>query len=475
MSYKHGVGAYEIPTSIVPPVTSMAGLTVAVGTAPVNLIQGNAPVNKPILAYTYKEAVQKLGYSDDFEKYTLCESISAHFALFGVAPIVLINVLDPDVHKASGTEIVSVIKKEAVLEAEGVLMDSVIVRSADDATTYGVEEYELTFDDEGKMHVFMVALATGEIKVEFERLDASAVDTNDIIGGVSMDGTLKGLELVNQVFPLFRVVPGTLIAPKFSADTAVAAVMAAKTANINGYFKALALVDLPTTELKDYTTLAKYKNDNNITSPNQVALWPKVSLGGKQYHLSSQMAALMCATDAKYEHVPYKSPSNENLQADSAVLEDGTEITLGPDQAEYLNGQGIVTALNFIGGWKLWGNRTACYPANSDPKDAFIAVKRMFNYEQNSLILTYWQKVDNPMNRNLIETVIDSKNIDLNGKTNRGFLLGGRVEFLEIENPTTSLIDGIATFHMYLTPPTPARELKFLVEFDPSYFSTLFG
>lgn len=473
MAYKHGVATYEIPTSIVPPVTSIAGLPVVFGTAPVNLVE-NAPVNKPILAYSYAEAVEKLGYSDDFDSYTLCEAISAHFALYAVAPIVLVNVLDPKTHKTSGEETAAVVKNEAVLNTLGILKSSVVVRSADDATTYTAEQYELTFDDDGKLHVFMSATVS-EIKVSFDKLDAGAVDANDIIGGVSLDGTYKGLELINHVFPLFRLVPGTILAPKFSTNTAVAAVMAAKAVNINGLFRAVSLVDIPTDVVTDYTAVAQYKNDNNITSAHQVALWPKVSLGGKQYHLSTQMASLMCLTDSKYEGVPYKSPSNENVQADSAVLADGTEITLGPDQAEYLNGQGIVTALNFIGGWKLWGNRTACYPGNTDPKDAFIPVRRMFNNEQNNLILTYWQKVDNPMNRKLVETVVDSINIDLNGKTNRGFILGGRVEFLDAENPLTSLIDGTMAFHLYLTPPTPAREIKYLVEFDPTYFNTLFA
>ena len=34
------------------------------------------------------------------------------------------------------------------------------------------------------------------------------------------------------------------------------------------------------------------------------------------------------------------------------------------------NGQGIATALNFIGGWKVRGNRTAAYLAKApDPKE----------------------------------------------------------------------------------------------------------
>ena len=52
--------------------------------------------------------------------------------------------------------------------------------------------------------------------------------------------------------------------------------------------------------------------------------------------------------------------------------------------------------------------------------------------------------------------------------------LGGRVEFLESENPVTSLEDGIATFHVYVTPPVPNRDLEFVLEYDVNYFSTLF-
>jgi len=473
MTYKHGVGTLEIPTAIIPPVTTTAGLPVVIGTAPVNLVSGEVLVNKPILAYSYGEAVLKLGYSDDFDNYTLCEFVSSHFALFNTGPVVLINVLDPKIHKKPGTETLTITKGETILKVPGILIPSLVVKSVDGSTTHPKDAYETEFDDEGNLHIFTEV--ANEIKVEFDQLDPDAVKATDIIGGVSQDGIYKGLELINHIFPMFRLVPGLIVAPKFSTDVSVAAVMAAKAANINGLFKALSLVDIPTDKVRDYTKVAAYKNDNNLTSTFQAVFWPKVSIGGKQYHMSTQAAGVINVTDAGVGGVPYKSPSNKNLQADSAVLADGTEITLGQDQAAYLNGQGIVTALNFIGGWKLWGNRTGIYPGVTDPKDSFIAVRRMFNNEQNQLILTYWQKVDDPMNRKLIETIVDSKNIDLNGKRARGFILGGRVEFLESENPITALIDGKITFHMYLTPPVPAREIEFLVEFDVTYFKNLFG
>ena len=84
--------------------------------------------------------------------------------------------------------------------------------------------------------------------------------------------------------------------------------------------------------------------------------------------------------------------------------------------------------MNFIGGWKCWGNRTACYPGVTDVKDSFIAIRRMFNWVGNTLVQTFWQRVDYPLNRRQIDTIVDSANIMMNGWTARQFILGGRVE-----------------------------------------------
>ena len=63
----------------------------------------------------------------------------------------------------------------------------------------------------------------------------------------------------------------------------------------------------------------------------------------------------------------------------------------------------------------------------------------------------------------------------LNGYASRQYILGGRVEFREDENTTTNLMDGKAVFHVYITPPSPNREIDFVLEYDTSYISTLFG
>ena len=342
------------------------------------------------------------------------------------------------------------------------------------------EDYTAAYNSDGEV-VFTLLDDTkvynDKVQLKYHKSAPEKVTKADIIGGYdTVTGQYKGLELIEQVFPKFRLTPGIIIAPKFSQDVTVAAIMKAKCTDINSVFYAIACVDIPTDEVKTYTAAAEYKNTKNIVDTSVIACYPKVSLGGVQYFLSTQLACLMNLVDAQRgDNIPYISPSNKNLQMDSSVLADGTEMFLSLDQANYLNGNGIVTALNFSNGWCAWGSRTSCYNSVTDPKDTFIPVRRMMNFLKNQLTLTYWQKVDSPMTKRLIESFLDSVNIYFNGLTARGVILGGRVEFREKDNPTTDLIDGKAVFHVAFTPPVPAENISFEVEFDPDYFATLFS
>jgi phage tail sheath protein FI len=457
---------------------------VVVGTAPVNLTADpTAYINKPVLAYSYAEAVEKLGFmksvSGKFE-YSLSEFLKSQFALFATGPVVLINVLDPATHVASvAAESTTLSSDVAKLANTGVLKSTVVVKDTGGSTTYVLDtDYTITYNDDGETLINRLtggAISAGEsLEVDYDHLDTTAVASADIIGGVDVNGVKTGLELVSEVFPRFRLVPGQILAPGFSQDSAVAAVMYAKSQKINGHFDAICLIDVPTDTVTQYSDVAAWKNDNNVTNPNQVVCWPKVSLGGEQFHMSTQLAGRIGLTDADNAGIPYRSPSNQNFQMDSAVLADGTEIFLGTDTAAYLNGQGVITALNFTGGWKCWGNRTSAYPGSTDPKDSFLPVRRMFNWVGNTLTLTFWQRLDYPLNKRQIQTVTDSANIWLNGLVAQGYLLGGRVEFRADENPTTDLLDGIARFHVYLTPPSPNRSIDFILEYDTSYLQGLF-
>ncbi len=484
MAYKHGVYPSEIPTSIIPPVRTSAGLPVVFGTAPLHLASSPAGANNPVLCYSYTEAVAAMGYSDDWAKYTLCEFIYSHFALFASAPVVLVNVLDPAVHKTDVTNLtVNITDGKAIITAP-VLLNTLVVKLVEAGQPLVKNtDYVAGYNDDEQVVITPVedGAITSEqtsLVVSFTKLDPTAVDSDDIVGGI--DGTTgepEGLELVSRVFPLFRLVPGQILAPGWSTDPVVAAVMKAKTNGINGVFQATAIADIPTTgedAPTQYTAVPAWKNENNYLDPKLIVCWPKVALGGKQFHISTQLAGICCQTDAANDDIPYMSPSNKSLQANAAVTAGGTKVYLDLMQANYLNGEGIVTALNFIGGWKLWGNRTGAYPANTDIKDTFIPVRRMFNWIANTLVLTHWQKVDAPINRRLVETLVDSANIWLNGLAAREFILGGRVAFLAEENPVTDLLNGVFRLHYYVAPPPPAEDIEEVIEYDVSYFNTLF-
>jgi phage tail sheath protein FI len=465
-----------------------------VGTAPLHLSQTGLEdvgdkVNNPILAYQYDEAVNKLGYiggGDNWRKYTLLQCVYSQFALFAVAPAIFINVLDPRVHKSAVARTSYAISDGQAVLGEAVILDSVVVTATDSEGATPLvagTDYSLGWNRGGE--AVLNALEDGALEeasaafVKFDVIDPSKVTYDDIIGGYNAQTqSYEGLELINGIFQKYRLVVGSIVVPGFSQNPAVAAVMSAKADAVSGVFKAMALVDIPSgaSGVADYTGAPEWKNEKNLVSDKEIAFWPKVRLGGDIFDMSVQAAGLMGKVDNEHGNVPVAAFSNHNLQMDSCVLDDGTEVGLDLyTQANYLNGEGIATAVNWIGGWRAWGVQTAAYPANTDIKDSMIPVRRMFNWIGNTLILTYFQKVDVPMSKRNIETIIDSVNVWLNGLASREFIIGHPyVEFVEDDNPTTDLLAGIARFHVHITPPPAMKEIEFILEYDVSQMATLF-
>ena len=96
-----GVRVYEQATSVSTPNVAKVGIPFVVGTAPVQSAEKPAKSNTPVLATSWDEAVEKLGFSYDWKKYTLCEFMYSHFQLFGAQPAIFCNVLDPAKMKAA--------------------------------------------------------------------------------------------------------------------------------------------------------------------------------------------------------------------------------------------------------------------------------------------------------------------------------------------------------------------------------------
>ncbi len=221
--------------------------------------------------------------------------------------------------------------------------------------------------------------------------------------------------------------------------------------------------------------MKQYKDSAGCNNKRIMALWPCLAVGSSWFWYSAIMGAVTAYTDANNDDVPNLSPSNKLIGVTGTVLADGTtEVILDQTQGNTINGFGVTTAIN-VNGWRTWGNNTAAYPASTDPKDRWFCCRRFFSWWGNSFILTYFQKVDDPANLRLIETIVDTENIRGASYVADQKCARAEIVFLASENTVTDLIDGKLRFHQYLTPYPPAEDILNVLEFDPYALETALG
>jgi len=468
----HGVYVSEQATSVSTPVVADSGIPFVIGAAPIQSAETPAAVGIPVLCTSWSEAVAKLGYSEEWDKYQLCEFMYAHFMLYGCQPVIFCNLLDPATMKTVvAAEDMAVTNQKIALPLEAIDDEMLIVKATGGTGSALVKDtdYAVYYDSDSCVIELLsdgTAYSTTSLNVTYSIVNTSSVNAAAVA---------TGLEAIEQCMGMVGMVPDLICAPGFSDTTTVAAVMATKAGGINGMFGAKALIDVSTAAAggaDDYSKVVALKNANNFTDDNQIICWPMLRLGERKFHMSTQLAGLIASVDTDNGGCPYESPSNKSFKCDSVILENGADVILTLAQANILNAGGVVTALGFMGGTVAWGNYMACYPTNTDVKDYFIPISRMFDWIGNTEIYTFWGKLDKPMNRRLIDSILDTVNIWLNGLVGMGYLLGGRAECREEENPLTDLMAGIIRIHNYVTPPSPAQEINFILEYDVSYVTS---
>lgn len=461
-----GIHVLEQATAVSIPVVADSGLPYVTGVAPIHTATNPGKINTPILCTSWDEAVAKLGFSYDWETYPICEFIYSHFQLFGCQPVIFCNVMDPAAMKESvGEKEYNTGDHKVTLPLE-TISSTVKVSNSGTALTLD-EDYSVYYDDDTCVVELLEdseSYGAEKLSISYTAVKPDEVELVDIVEGISH---------VDDCMTAVGKIPDTLCAPSWSHNTVVAAILATKSAGIMGLFHGKCLIDADCSEtgVRDYSELAGYKNKNNFVDENQIVCWPMVKLGDYKFHLSTQLAGLMSKVDTLNSGCPYESPSNKALKMDTCCLEDGTEVNLSWPQVNIVAGDyGVVTAVNFlVGGWVAKGNYTACYPGNTDVKDQFIPVSRMFDWVGNTLIRTFWSKLDKPMNRRLIDSILDTCNIWLSGLVGTERLLGARAEMLENENNLLDLMAGILHIHIYITPPSPMQQCDFILEYDTSY------
>ena len=478
--YKHGISTRRKATALTTPLTSAANVTVVIGTAPVNMAKDPYhAANVPFAAYSKPDAVEKMGWSEDFKKYTIMQSIYASFNVFAVAPLIMINVLDPNNEKhvtAVASKDYIVANKKALIPEEGILLDTIEITNEDASETLQADiDYVASFADDGTVIIGFTdagAEKAGDgIKALYTKLNPDGVTYQDIIGGYNVSTRMKkGAEVIGDIYPKLGIVPGTLIAPGFSHIPAVNTILTAKANLIYSLFSCKAVSDIDSSGdgADSIDKVKEWKNKNAYSDRRTFAVWPKVNVDGYIYYFSAQLAALLQRLAADNEGVPSESCDNKGLKISGLVLEDGTEIMFDPDEAnDYINANGVITAVN-IEGFLAWGNNTSVYPQSTDAVDRWVTSVMMFDYIENNFKRSFFHKVSNKTNYREIEDVVLSENLSLNGLKGSDDIAGGEIAFNAEDNPINQILGGKILFKERLATYPPMEDIENEFSFDPT-------
>lgn len=479
MAYKHGTyGEFAKSIGTVP--INSETTAVYIGTAPVGLVRDYASaVNAPIKASNLAEAQEKLGYSKDRNSFTLCEAMEAHFnnMLGNAGPVVFINVLDPKTHKKEEkkTETLSFVNGQAKIKSDTIILDTLAIADKAEGTDYAVN-----YDFAAGTVVISSETITGSVQASYDEVDATAVESSDIIGTAAADGTYKGLGVVQLIYSELGLVTNIIAAPKFSTDKDVYKAMINASVKINGHWDAFVNADIGIDSTDTIAKAIEAKATKEMVSERSKVFWPMwKTAGGDIYHLSTLATKAMLELDTEHDTVPMESCSNKQILSGKQYFgESSTNKGFDQQTANQLNEKGITTAVFWGGMNVLWGPHTAAYEYNntSDNRAIFDNSIRTMMHVSNSFQREWGMEIDKPMTKALAETIKNREQEKADALKAIGALIGDPVvEFSESENTTDDMVQGNFTWSNKQTPTPPFKSGTLKVAYTTEGFDAEFG
>lgn len=488
MAYLHG--AYgELGNSKVASTVQADSVAAYIGTAPINLVRGYKDadlINMPIRVKDILEVQSKLGYSEDWSTFTLCEVFAQHFqnTVGNVGPIYVINVLDPDTHKseAATAKELAFSNNRAEFESSDIILDTFAIAEKAEGVDYSLS-YNFA---KGTVVVKLLKdEAAGKLTCTYSTIDTRKIKAADIIGSVTEDGQYTGLNALALLYQYNNAVLNMLAAPGWSHEPAVYKAMVAIVQKLNGHWDGFVNADIPLVDSEGAAidTIEKaiaWKAENGYTSEFSKVYWPKVIDGsGKVSHLSTVGQATMLRVDLGHASVPFESPSNKEIMATRQYFGADSK-NKGYDQhaCNKLNEKGITTACFWAGQWVLWGPHTAAFSYNGsmDARSIFDSSVRMLMHITNNFQLEHGVKIDAPMTPQDKDTILNREREKLDTLVGIGALIGTpTVDFLESANPTSNLVNGDFVWDIAATPTPPFKSGTARVCYTDEGFAAFFG
>ncbi|UJB32819.1 phage tail sheath subtilisin-like domain-containing protein [Chromobacterium sp. Beijing] len=473
-NYLHGVETIEVERGARPVRTVKSAVIGLIGTAPL------APeaANTPVLCLSEKDGA---AFGPQLAGFTIPQALNAIYD-HGAGTVVVINVLDPALHKSSiAGEAVTLDAATGQGKTAKAALLNVTVKSADGATAYVAGTDYLLDAVNGKItRLKDGAIAAGAgLKVSYDYADPAKVTAADIIGAVNAAGNRTGLKALQDTYNRFGFFAKLLIAPGFCTQNSVASAMAAMADKLD----AIAYVDAPigTSFAQAQAGRGPAGGINFNTSSDRVRLcYPHVKVFDPATNdtrlepLSARAAGLRAKVDNDKGF--WWSSSNQELAGVIGVERQLTAMIDDPQsEVNLLNEQGITTVFSSFGsGFRLWGNRTAAWPTVSHMRN-FENVRRTGDVINESIRYFSQQFIDMPLNQATIDALVESVNGYGRKLIGDGALLGFKAWFDVARNPETELAAGHLLISYKYTVPPPLERLTFETEITSEYLLSLKG
>lgn len=481
--YQHGSYGNLYPTQDALSPSGVGTLPVYFGRLPVHhLMDYSGKVNKPILVHSYPDAAVKVGYNDgNWDDFDLCEAIYAHFKndIQPIGPIVLVNVLDPDTMKTPAQSANVVLTNgQGYINNDKVILKTVAIVGEVLGTDFTAE-----YTPDGSKVLIKEKIAgalVSPVTVTFDEVNPGAVTDDIVIGGVTAAGARSGISVVDLVYQTYNMIPTILDAPAWSYLPSVDAALKAASQKINGHWYAWVNSNLDSFPITGADTIEEakaWKASNGYDGAGEGPCWPMAKNGSKKFHISTLTTVTMQWVDFSHDNIPYETPSNKPVDVTGLCLADGTAIEFDQVQANDLNSKGIRTLTYWGGRWVLWGPHTGEYEygKDMDPRNKFDCNVRMLYYLLNSFQQRYGIDVDKPMNRAMVDTILNSFQEWLDTLINRGALLYAKIEFTETSNPVTDIVEGDFDFDIATTTTPPGKSINARLQYTTKGIEVLFG
>lgn len=468
-NYLHGIETLEVERGPRAIRVVKSAVIALVGTAPMG------PVNSLTLCLNEIDGAQ---FGPDMPGFSIPEALDGIYD-FGAGTLLVINVLDPDIHRTSLTDEARQFDDNDVLTLLHAGVQTLALKSDDGETTYAENtdyEVELLTGRVTRLPAGKIP-AKALVSADYTFTDPSKVTPAEIIGTVNAAGLRTGMKAFQDSYNQLGFFSKIFIAPHFSSLNAVSVELIAEATKVKGVTYIDAPIGCTVQQVIAGRGPAGALNFN--TSSDRVRLcYPHVKVydaatnGERLQPLSIRAAGLRAKVDNDLGY--WWSSSNQEL---TGVIGLERPLTARIDDANsevnLLNENGITTVFNSFGtGLRLWGNRTAAWPTVTHMRN-FENVRRTKDVADESIRHSSLQFVDRPVTTALIDSITESVNQFFRKLIGDEALLGGECWFDPARNPQTELELGHVLFNYKLTVPLPFERGTFETEITGEYLVKL--